>query len=95
MAIAVPLGGSDGVLLNITNPEHSRRIKGITVNETNNAAACVSIRETDASGKVLIVVRLLANTSQTIWFDGKGLICNGDVWEENVTGAYSGSLYYE
>lgn len=94
MARAVALGVADAVIVT-TQAGGVQHIKGITVDETAGAAACVKIRENSGSGTILVTVRLLANTSQTIWFDGKGLLCNGSVYEDSITGAYAGSVFVE
>lgn len=86
------LGVSDATL--VSQPSSGfNRFYGYTVRETAGATAALNIRIGSASGKIIAAITLLANTSQTVWFDD-GLIVNGAIYEDTVSGAYAGSIFH-
>lgn len=86
------LGVADAAL-KAAQTDGVNKFYGGTVRETAGAAAYFYIREGSATGKILWAVALAANGSQTVWFDD-GLVVNGAIYEDTVSGAYAGSIFH-
>jgi hypothetical protein len=86
------LAGSDGVLVNVA-ADSICHYKGLTVRETAGADAIFRIRVNSTSGSILETIALAAGDSVTMWFDGRGKLCAGDLYEDYVSGTYEGSVF--
>ncbi len=73
------------------------RLLGITIRESNNAAATVIVRNdtvaTTCDGPVLAIFQLLANTSQTVWFGDRGIGAAAGICADVTAGQADMAIY--
>lgn len=77
-----------------TTPNGVATLAGYSLRETAGSAAACRIRETDGSGKILATVALASGASETKWFGPQGLVCNGPLYFEKVSGTVEGAVFH-
>lgn len=93
MAVATSIPGASG-LLSLTTGSFCRYL-GFCIRETAGTTATVRIREGSVTGKILDDIQLLANESARDWYGPQGIISQGDLYVQLVSGTVEGSVRSE
>jgi len=72
------------------------RLIGISVVETVGGAAVVSIQEgaTTDTTKEVCALSLAANQAQTLWLSESGVLCEGGIWVNRISGTTRVTVHY-
>lgn len=70
------------------------RYYGHALRETAGSTAVCRVREGGASGKILDTIALAANASASQWYGDSGIVCNGDLYFEKVSGTVEGAILH-
>lgn len=71
------------------------RLVGVSLVETAGSTAVVSFQESASTDltKELLVVSLAANEAKTVWLPEHGLLCEGGIWVNRVSGTTRVNVY--
>lgn len=85
---------TSGVVYAVTSHGVARYF-GFSLRETAGSAAVCRVREGSVTGKILDTVGLAALGSARQWYgDDGGIICNGDLYFEKVSGTVEGAVFH-